>query len=113
MKDRSRARRGDPAGHSGSALHGRLDASEFLPQRADVCRLIELHDLPASEREDVHPAKIYESAGSFRAFTARPEAPPFVPLRQEICRAEILNVEGIQQKSEELADFGNAPPQPA
>jgi hypothetical protein len=53
----------------------------------------------------VDPAEIDYSAASLRSFPARPEHHDFVLLRQEICRSELLEIEGVQQKTEELAKF--------
>jgi hypothetical protein len=89
-----------------------VDAAEFLDERADVCRLLEFHDLAAPKPEHVHPSEIHEATRSLRSFTARPEDHDFVALRQEISRPKVLNVERTQQQSEELADFGNTAPQP-
>jgi hypothetical protein len=79
-------------------LGDRPRAAEFLNQRADVGRFLELHDLSAPKRKDVNPAEIDHSAASLRSFTARPKDHDLVPLGQELCGPEILEIEGVQQK---------------
>ena len=51
-----------------------VDAAEFLDERADVCRLLEFHDLAAPKPEHVHPSEIHKATRSLlvRPPTLRP-----------------------------------------